>query len=828
MKQFARSKRPRTDRSRPRLEWLEPRVLCAVALHDGLSVPNDAGDQSIVGTSGQTLNSQLGPFLTVVSTDPPTSATPIPSLDTVTVVFDRPIDPDFFGNDLLLLRLNDDGSITSIFETGPVPFERPDSAGTGLVVSLNQSLPPGHYQFFLSAQSSLMGTDYSMIDSDGTDQLLGDFFVGEAGHSLPDAINLDLQTRPGSEPTTVPGTLDFGADPTAIGLYKIELPFGHFWQLGIEVSAYRDGSRLDTALSLFNSEKNPIATASIGRSDFPADPYLFVGLPGGTYYIGVSGEGNIPGLPGGYDLASGSVGSAPQAQPGGAYTLHVVATPADQPISLQKFTVDHADPDDPTPTGLTLAFSGALRTAAGDRALAASMNQSIEVVDQTGRIWPVTAIDYIESDARLSFLFNDRLTPGRYVVRLPAQGGLTDLAGLSPSTRNQPAGILGTFTVMAGAKLRSPQDLGALLPSAAAESFAAYTVLSPGDSVTYRFVITVPGNYSIQALYSGGALVASITDSRGTHKVDPATLNTENANLIALEKGVYLLHLTSSGRLPLLVLFKIKSPSFSPESLLENGVGQGAALNLRLIAPTALTPDPLPVGPTEPTTPDDTPRNDAPTGNSLPGRVAIGGGAIVTLGDFVGRPVGSGNHFSAIGPGGLALASLGDGLLGGLGESYIGHTTNRFGHRTNRHKQPARPPKNGAMIGEGGLPGALTEDATDFDLSWLDNPGLLPDGQADQLVQAEGDGSEGDAAGLRLAGELPVDVAIESEGVEQAALISPLGAGLIAALAIHYRNGIRRLLKRLSRRSGEKLLWASRVSRPRQGSSPGGLLTNRS
>ena len=97
------------------------------------------------------------------------------------------------------------------------------------------------------------------------------------------------------------------------------------------MTAERDGGTLDTALALFDDQGRLIASDEVGRVDAPQDPYLFAGLQPGTYYVGVSGVGNLPGTDGGYDPATGSPGSVPQTQDGGPYTLHLVAEPVDTP-----------------------------------------------------------------------------------------------------------------------------------------------------------------------------------------------------------------------------------------------------------------------------------------------------------------------------------------------------------------------------------------------------------------------------------------------------------------------------------------------------------------
>ena len=68
----------------------------------------------------------------------------------------------------------------------------------------------------------------------------------------------------------------------AVSLYRIQLDPGHFWRLGLEVTAQRDGGSLDTALALFDDQGRLIASDDVGRADAPKDPYLFAGLPTGN------------------------------------------------------------------------------------------------------------------------------------------------------------------------------------------------------------------------------------------------------------------------------------------------------------------------------------------------------------------------------------------------------------------------------------------------------------------------------------------------------------------------------------------------------------------
>ena len=241
------------------------------------------------------------------------------------------------------------------------------------------------------------------------------------GSRLADAVDL---ANPGSTPMEVPGSLDFQTASQAVSLYRIQLDPGHFWRLGLEVTAQRDGGTLDTALALFDDQGRLIASDDVGRPDDPKDPYLFAGLQPGTYYVGVSGVGNLPGLPGGYDPATGSPGSVTQTQDGGPFTLHVVADPVDTPPTVLGLTLDHADPADSAPTGLTLAFSRAIAVTSqfGDRE--PTLSNAIEVVDQAGQNWPVQVSNYSESDAKISYLFDTVLAARSLPGQVAGAGGI--------------------------------------------------------------------------------------------------------------------------------------------------------------------------------------------------------------------------------------------------------------------------------------------------------------------------------------------------------------------------------------------------------------------
>ena len=124
--------------------WLETRI----ALTAGVS---------------QTLDAPLGPYLSVISSSPSdgSSLEAAPPQNLV-LTFDRAIDPGSIGfSDILLDKVNSDGSLTPIFDPNVGIEEDLDDTGTVLTVPIGQTLTPGNYEVLISAQAFLMGLDGS-------------------------------------------------------------------------------------------------------------------------------------------------------------------------------------------------------------------------------------------------------------------------------------------------------------------------------------------------------------------------------------------------------------------------------------------------------------------------------------------------------------------------------------------------------------------------------------------------------------------------------------------------------------------------------------------
>jgi hypothetical protein len=559
---FDRSPRPRrhNSRYRPRFEFLEVRMALAA---DPFSV------ELVAPAAGSVLHE---------------------SPSTLTLRLSEPIFPDTLSTDFAIVQTDSDGNPTWYTVPDQVAL---DESATVVSVTVGERLAAGHYQVWVFGTTGITGIDGRNLAPDGNNLILGDFDVKIAGVTLGDALDLGAA---GSIPIDVPGYLDFQANPYAVNLYRIQLDPGHFWRLGLEVTAQRDGGTLDSALALFDAQGHPIASDETGRSDAPYDPFLFAGVQPGTYFIGVSGTGNLVGTPGAYDPIPGSPGSVAQVQPGGPYTLHIVADPVDSPPQLRSLSVDFADQLAPTPIGLTLGFTRTIAWSAGIEGLLPTLNQGIEVRDEQGQTWPVQASGYDEAGARVSYLFEQPLPPGHYTVDLPAQGGIVDLAGLSPVAPGEPPGQLGSFDVPQSASSSDPFDLGALLPGAAMQGRSLGLTLGPGESVTYHLTVTMPGIYQFHLHFGDSVPMIQIVEGGWTRTLEPGGTNDTQ-----LTRGEYAILVQNPGTETVSGQLDYRGVLDLTDLFLSSGVGQGPGLSLRLISYAD------PVIPTPPTTPIGTP-----------------------------------------------------------------------------------------------------------------------------------------------------------------------------------------------------------------------------
>ena len=552
----------------PQFDSLEGRIALSGGGGMGATSPSVLLASTTADVSPQT---EQGP-LSVGLIDPAPNSVLTASPSSLLLEFNRPIFPDTLDNDVVVVQTDAFGNPTWSTVPGPLSL---DQSETRLSAPLTETLAPGHYQVWIVGSSAITDLDGNYLTNGFTNLVVGQFDVAIPGVSLADAVDL---ANPGSTPEEVAGALDFQTPSQSVSLYRIQLEPGHFWRLGLEVTPQSKGGTLDTALALFDDQGQLITSDNVGLPDAPQDPYLFAGLQPGTYYLGVSGVGNLPGLPGGYNPATGSPGSVTQTQNGGPFTLYVVADPVDTPPTVLGLAVDHADPADSAPTGFTLAFSRVITVTGQFGDWEPSLSNAIEVVDQAGQIWPVQASNYTESGAEISYLFDTPLPPGHYLVRLPEQGGLTDLAGLSPVAAGEPSGVLGQFDVAVHQGEQNPLNLGALLPAAAAAGVPVNVILPPGRSISARFVVTVPGQYIFQERSSGNPPSVRI--------IGPALdrpLSAAGTNDTLLSIGVYSIQFGAPTAGPVEVHLFVRLSSDQTEIVLANGIGQSPALSLRLI-----------------------------------------------------------------------------------------------------------------------------------------------------------------------------------------------------------------------------------------------------
>lgn len=504
-------------------------------------------------------------------------------VDQLGVHFDRPIDPFTIGNDLVLTSVQPDGSEQAV-ELQGVSRVSPDDPAL-VVLPLDQPLGPGHYRLFLASWSFPSGLDGSFyFNETGTDRLLADFTVEAAGSALDSAVELQLFEGP---TTSAAGSLDFAANPHDVALFRFTLPADQpLWNVGLELAATRLGGSLHAALAIFDEAGAPIATATLGRADFPDDPFLFAGLAPGTYYVGVSAAENRPGQPGGYDLASGDPGTT-TSQAGGAFELNVRIVRAGPPAHVLGFALDYADPIDSTPTGFRIQFAGPIQLGPEGAAQGSHVEDTLEVVDRSGRGYAIAGVAYDESQSLLTYLFCEELPPGVYFVRTPDHGGLTDLAGRQPVGAGRNNGALVSFRVPPKSINANANDLGTLYPIHSEESQTIAIELQPGEQAQVRYVVASTNSIRYLFDWSGAGLdIELLGPSGSTAAVDPGQPGFPQTRLQYQRPGVYLLNLTATGDAPIRLALTISTQSASYESLLLNGVGQGPALNLQLVAPS--------------------------------------------------------------------------------------------------------------------------------------------------------------------------------------------------------------------------------------------------
>ncbi len=754
-----------------------------------------------------------------------TGASWSPSQNSLTIDFNMDVD-GFLNPGDVQLEPDNPAVPTPLLGDPTYPQETATSCVAAIQV-LTQPLPPGHYSIVLLADDN---TESIWGQSLTADQTLADFTVLPPPVVQPPATLKDatvIQTPIGTQVQSETGSLDLSSQEN-VDLYQITLAPGHFWRLGVELDAERIGSGLLGALTLFDSNGKVLATrdSGTGLPDFPDDPYLFAGLPPGVYYIGVSGAGNLgnlPGQSGGYDPVTGTMGTLGDAQAGGAYDLQIVADPADDLTQITGISLQRADPLDPTSTGLTLTFSGAIDPNS------LRSNSPILVYNASDNAWPMTPSSYAGN--QVSFVFNQPLPPGQYTVAVPPSGGLTDLTGRAPVSPGNTPGVLATFTVKSETSSAVAGNLGILWPSAQAE-VSQFATIAPGQTVVSRVVIPATGFYVLYRSFTQGSVAITQLGPYGSAVVDPATLGPSQSYRLPLAAGIYYFSFSAAGSQSAQVHWTLVPGQIDFEWLVNNGVSQSPALDLRLVdaTPWSSTLDsppstgPMLSGDVAPVSSPTNPQSgtvivSVPTSGasgravSATGLAPIPASLLVTVNTgLLGSPTVQNEQIGVVGPvvagGSVALAGNFSGLLPGI----VYRSSNSLDQRAPKQTDPGPDVGNSsatdAELAESGIsssanPGVILASAASADAQALT--------KADRITELAGrlgrwfglkTGQEGATIDGALAesdllarketepGRGPADGSAESstERMTEADLGMPTGLIVVAAAAYRLRQ----------------------------------------
>ncbi|WP_435007901.1 hypothetical protein P12x_005165 [Tundrisphaera lichenicola] len=658
-----RNRRPSHGRFRPSLDQMEARL----ALSAGNPIlPDGLGSTSFFSSD------QSGSPIALVDPAPNSVVEQSPSV--ISVTFAHSLNDFSIGvADFRLVRVADDGTLTPIMGpqgslTEELDFQ--DPTGSRILLTPGAPLSNGRYQLLLSADNFLLTSDNQPITTGGVDLAISSFTIGRRPIEVIDLGQAGPIVR------STDGILDLATNPGAVGLYRLSIPAGHHWRLGLSVTTPDGRAPSLTVLSLFDAQGNLIDSASGGHAGSVGDPYLFDGVSPGTYLVGISGPGNIPGTPTGYDPASGLVGTSETGAIGGPFRLSFVADSADLPTSVTGVRVDRGDAHSTVPTGLTIQFSGTIQV----KDLLSGVSPAT-LVDSSGVSWDMTPIAYDETNARLSFLFNQPLPLGRYTLKVADGGSLVDLAGLVPRAPGFPAGVLGNIEIVPGST-RS-ENLGALLPGVASAGLSTTVQVAAGGSIIRHFQVFQPGIYTISMAGGPTRLTAALTNQDGTSiELSPNPDGSAEVDGYLLA-GSYTLELTNPSDSGFQGTLTVSQKSSSNESLLLGGIAQGPALNLRLIAPTAslgpVITEPVDTAPESGVlappigSPSIPPANSPGSPNVTTYQVSSGVHTRTNTENYsalVGRPLLVAQRISVVGPSGVsgsvALASNSDSLPGGL------------------------------------------------------------------------------------------------------------------------------------------------------------------
>ena len=241
-----------------------------------------------------------------------------------------------------------------------------------------------------------------------------------------------------------------------VDLYHFQVTGPGVHQFTGEVFAGRIGSPLDAGLSLFevdpstgqlvlvaaNDNSLNDAAATNGTSPLFTDPVLYAGLTAGSYYVAVSGTGNVPdptedqavGVNGVFDpnIADSGQGGFTT----GAYLLNLqVGSAATTPPQVVNVSLAQGAHLNGPPGTFTVQFSEAVNLAQLDElAYANSPTLTLSAVyiqGSNGQQYDTRLVSYDPTDNVGTFLLLQPVPAGPAQLHLSGSGvlGLTDLAG---------------------------------------------------------------------------------------------------------------------------------------------------------------------------------------------------------------------------------------------------------------------------------------------------------------------------------------------------------------------------------------------------------------
>jgi hypothetical protein len=744
--------------------------------------------------------SRLGDILSVLPSDGQTFSIADAPKQIVLDLKGIPID-SWEDNTVLLYKVGSDGVTSPVFDQYSAHAAVIDRASRTATIPLESPLDAGNYRIVLAPG------DFSKRISQGSwdptqDQTLAEFQVQGRQATLDDAVDLGAV---GSNVQVVPGYLDIRGG-ASFNLYKFTLGASQpSWRVGLQLDAGRIGSELQGALTLFDQQGRVIATGNSGAgiSWDQTDPYLFAALEPGTYYVGISGVGNLGGQPGGYDPTTGQPGISTQSQSGGAYQLEMVADPLTSPTKVVDFSLQWGD-SSRSPIGFTITFSGAI---APDSLL----GSPLFVEDALGNRIALTPMAAGSRLNQVQYYFERLLAPGAYRLVNSQDGGLTDLVGRPPAADGLPAGTLAKWTVRASEAPPTIADEAIPVTFSRPESqdLIAYGAadIAEGRSITLRLVVPSLAGSLMNVTIANGSLRVQRVDDAGTTEINGESVEPTSTSLynhiyvLNLRKGIYLLTLSGVDEQPVTLEWKI---TLTPDAFpIANAVGSAGAISLRNSDASSPAASAGPINlPTLASS-----NAGAFTAGALPTSFASTAGSTL-----VGRPSTRNDSVSLVGPtvsGGLvAMAVAGRGLAPGLISSSVvgddGRPREPDGTVAKKGGQQEAPAAElGAEVDETRLAdgedrgvradaSALVEADRLAEAARKVSPWLFR--EVGNTLEAVGDGDP--LRAVEIARGEAAAVVGDPEPVERAALGVPVSVVVAAAAAFRFRQVARKWWKR--------------------------------